>query len=214
MLVAPEGTRDSVGRQFWNASDACCDFDRRAPDDVAYLFDLIRDAVEVHGADAGNVYIFGFSNGGFMAHRMACERPQQLRVAVSLAGAGPASVSACSLGPGPVLLEIHGSSDQVVRYAGGTVFDSDLGGRHPGTLATVSAWAGHWNCSAQGESRLDLLSTRDGAETSVLTRGGCKGGPISAWTVAGMQHSPPEPRKLFDEVVNFVERAVTPTSPR
>ena len=35
-LVA-DGTKDSNGRQFWNAIPACCDFEKTKVDDVFYL---------------------------------------------------------------------------------------------------------------------------------------------------------------------------------
>ena len=36
-LAFPDGTRDSSGRRFWNATDACCNFENTPVDDVAYI---------------------------------------------------------------------------------------------------------------------------------------------------------------------------------
>jgi polyhydroxybutyrate depolymerase len=41
LLALPDGTRDARGQQFWNATDACCNFYNAAVDDVAYLRALI-----------------------------------------------------------------------------------------------------------------------------------------------------------------------------
>jgi polyhydroxybutyrate depolymerase len=42
MLYAhPDGTADGDGSRFWNATDACCDFDRSGVDDAAYLAGVI-----------------------------------------------------------------------------------------------------------------------------------------------------------------------------
>ena len=43
LVIAPDGTANSTGRQFWNADPACCDFENQRPDDVAYLGGLIDD---------------------------------------------------------------------------------------------------------------------------------------------------------------------------
>ena len=40
-------------------------------DDVAYLGELVAEAMK--GWEFGPVYIFGYSNGGFMAHHMAVQ---------------------------------------------------------------------------------------------------------------------------------------------
>lgn len=51
-IVAPDGTVDSRGKHFWNATDTCCDLDDRK---VAGLANLVRDpkldAVLVRGGD-------------------------------------------------------------------------------------------------------------------------------------------------------------------
>src|SRR5262249_2397409 len=71
IIAYPDGTIDSTGNNFWNATDACCDFNHTGVDDVAYL-DAVLDDVEAHyKVDTKHVYFVGHSNGGFMAHRMA-----------------------------------------------------------------------------------------------------------------------------------------------
>jgi polyhydroxybutyrate depolymerase len=44
LYVVPNGTRDSAGDRFWNATDACCDFYGREVDDSGYLQDVIHQA--------------------------------------------------------------------------------------------------------------------------------------------------------------------------
>ncbi len=41
-------------------------------DDTEYLVNLIDKIASSYPIDREKVYIFGHSNGGFMAHRMAC----------------------------------------------------------------------------------------------------------------------------------------------
>ena len=41
-IIAPDGRRDRRGRQFWSATDACCNFDAVDDSDSAHLQGLIR----------------------------------------------------------------------------------------------------------------------------------------------------------------------------
>jgi polyhydroxybutyrate depolymerase len=41
VYAAPDGLRNSNGDQFWNASRACCNFDRTDIDDAAFIKSLI-----------------------------------------------------------------------------------------------------------------------------------------------------------------------------
>ncbi|MFT5398230.1 MAG: polyhydroxybutyrate depolymerase [Planctomycetota bacterium] len=74
LLTAPDGSRDSGGRPHWNGTDACCAAQPSTLDDVRYLTLLLDDIQARFNVDASRVYFIGYSNGGFMVHRMACER--------------------------------------------------------------------------------------------------------------------------------------------
>lgn len=121
IVVVPDGTPDHKGMRFWNASDACCDFDGRGPDDVAYLEAIVDEVARAHPVDARRVYAVGHSNGGFMALRWACDRPRRLAAVVSLAGAAPADASRCA-SEGTSVLQLHGDADDLIRFGGGSSF--------------------------------------------------------------------------------------------
>ena len=92
----PDGTIDSDGNRFWNATDACCNFDGAAVDDVAYLTDLIAEIQAELAIDPKRIALVGHSNGGFMSYRMACERANLVAAIVSLAGASFAEAADCA----------------------------------------------------------------------------------------------------------------------
>ncbi|MEO7093920.1 MAG: PHB depolymerase family esterase, partial [Polyangiales bacterium] len=85
LVIAPDGTVDAGGKQFWNADAACCDFEGQKPDDVAYLGGLLDDVIDAWPVDRDQVFVLGHSNGGFMAYRMACERADVIAAIGSLA---------------------------------------------------------------------------------------------------------------------------------
>ena len=79
LYAYPDGTFDSGGNRFWNATDACCDFDRTGVADVAYLTDVITE-IRAHSRSIRNAsYLLGHSNGGFMsyAHGLRARRPDR-----------------------------------------------------------------------------------------------------------------------------------------
>ena len=68
----PDGTVDSVGTRYWNATEACCDFFDLNVDDPGYVLDVI-DAIERElNVDPRRVWLAGHSNGGFLSNRLVC----------------------------------------------------------------------------------------------------------------------------------------------
>lgn len=73
IYLHPDGTADTSTARFWNATDACCNRFDFEVDDSAYLAGLIDDVKARVAVDAKRIYIVGYSNGGFMSYRMACD---------------------------------------------------------------------------------------------------------------------------------------------
>ncbi len=207
LLALPEGTVDSTGRRFWNASPACCNLDGRSVDDVAYLADVVAAVSEEQAVDPDRVYAVGLSNGGFMAHRLACERADLVTAVVSVAGARTTEPEACTPSQGVSVLQVHGTADAVIRYDGGTLIPG-----HPYTsaAATVGAWRGVEHCrpgpGAPG-APLDADSSLPGAETTRTTWRGCDdGAAVSIWSVDGGRHVPHVTPGFGDAVVAWLAR--------
>ncbi|MEI7966813.1 MAG: PHB depolymerase family esterase, partial [Actinomycetota bacterium] len=71
ILSYPDGTVDATGKQFWNATEVCCNFFLEVDDD-AYLISMLNDMESKYSIDPKRIYFVGHSNGGFMSYRMAC----------------------------------------------------------------------------------------------------------------------------------------------
>jgi polyhydroxybutyrate depolymerase len=163
---APDGDVDASGRAFWNAGPACCDFDGRGIDHVASLGARLDQARARLGPDA-RLFVVGYSNGGFMAHRLACDRTG-IDGILSVAGPSPTSVASCDHAPRRVL-HVHGDADDVVAFEGGHVFQ--MSSPHASAEASVLGWAKRSGCDASLSARgeLDLERTLDGPETLVMS---------------------------------------------
>ncbi len=92
-LLLPTGSLDAEGSPFWNPTDHCCDGGKTGEDDAAYLTDLVAEANKLK--EFGPVYLFGYSNGGFMAHHMACKGLPGLRAVASVAGTSYVDDASC-----------------------------------------------------------------------------------------------------------------------
>jgi len=187
--LAPEGLRDSLGRPFWNAGPSCCDLEHRAPDDVKRLRLLLDESLNNPAIDPKRVFVIGYSNGGFMAQRLACDAADRLAGVISVAGAAPNSEVVCAPKTSLSFLEIHGDSDPIVHYQGGTVFDRADVAPHPSAEETARYWAERLSCTGRPHAgpELDLEPGLPGRETSVRRYDGCFGA-VELWTVHGGGH--------------------------
>ncbi len=189
-VILPNGTRNPDGVSFWNATDFCCDGYRTGVDDVGYLNSLVEEAGQ-HIVPDG-VYLVGLSNGAFMSYRMACESMPGLRAIAAVAGTSFDDPEVCE-GARPLsVLHIHGTSDNVIRFGGG----SGTGGtRYPGARETVRRWAARAGCdldASEALPRLDLDLLLEGDETTRrLYSTGCADGlKVELWTVQAGPHVP------------------------
>ncbi|HEY4105556.1 MAG TPA: PHB depolymerase family esterase [Polyangiaceae bacterium] len=187
--LAPEGTRDSLGRPYWNAGPSCCDLEHRAPNDVKRLSDLLDFNLKNPAIDPARVFIIGYSNGGFMAERLACSLSDRIAGIISVAGAATGPEVPCTPSTPLSVLEIHGDADPVVHYEGGVVFDRTDLPPHPGARETAQIWAKRLGCSSALESagNLDLEPYIKGEETEKQRYDGCRGA-VELWTVHGGGH--------------------------
>jgi polyhydroxybutyrate depolymerase len=188
ILATPDGVKDSLGLRYWDATDYCCGtlFSGSRPDDVAYLTAILDDVRFRYNIDPKRVFVAGHSNGGFMSHRMACDRASRIAAIVSLAGAQWKDISHCTPDDKVSVLEIHGNSDAIVSYTGTT--------QYPGAVETTNDWSTLNGCASTKSSAgpdLDLTTDNAGAETSPQKFDGCPTGrDVELWTVQGGQHVP------------------------
>jgi polyhydroxybutyrate depolymerase len=119
VVAYPQGlsTGRKIGGHAWNAGRCCAAPAAEGVDDVAFLDALVDALIADHGVDPEKVYLTGFSNGGMMSYRYACERAE--RVAGIAVVGGALNFDACAPSrPVPTLI-VHGTSDATVPYDGG-----------------------------------------------------------------------------------------------
>ena len=211
-LLLPNGIQDGQGNQFWNPTDECCEGDKSGQDDVAYLTELVGEARKMWAF--GPVYFFGYSNGGFMAHHVACKGLPGLRGVASLAGTSYVEEDICDGAPPVSVLQIHGTADSVIMFDGDeSEADSASNGERAFYLgaedivARSSRQAGcEWPEDPQPYATLDLDQYVSGPETQRFrVESGCETGiSIEFWSGVGSGHAPSYGDAFVDTLLDWI----------
>jgi len=216
LYAHPDGTKDAQNNQFWNATDACCDFGGTDVDDSAYLEQVIHDIEAKYSVDPKRIFLAGHSNGGFMSYRMACDHADTIAAIASLAGAMFVNLASCKPSEPVSVLQIHGTADDTVPYDGGAL--GGIGTMIPSAKTSVEDWAGFDGCATTSTAGtpLDLALNADattsssmelpGAETQVaIYDSGCKpGGHAELWSIQGGNHVPGLSPSFSPKLIEFL----------
>ena len=203
ILAYPDGTVDATGKQFWNATEVCCNFFMDVDDD-AYLISMLNEMESKYSIDRKRIYFVGHSNGGFMSYRMACKHSDRIAAIASLAGATFLNSSDCAAKDPVSVLQVHGTSDTTILYNGGAI----LGRQYPSATASASQWATFDQCSnnvVPRADKLDLVTTIAGSETSITSWNNCRNGTeVELWTVDQGGHVPALSTTFASKIYDFL----------
>ena len=122
----------------WNAG-SCCAFFARDRDDVGFAVALVDEMKRIACIDERRVYSTGFSNGGYMSHRLACERADVFAAIAPVAGT--LSVDTCEPSRPISVIHFHGTEDRNVPYDGIESAGIDS------VRETLEAWAERNGCT-------------------------------------------------------------------
>ncbi|TFH36652.1 MAG: hypothetical protein E4G99_04445 [Anaerolineales bacterium] len=111
-VVYPQGTGFP---QRWNADP---EYTLEGADDVKFIRELIKHLADQLPVDRTRLFVTGFSNGGAMTLRLACERNLQIAAIGTVAAPVSPTLAACELDRPVPLIAFHGTLDPVVPYTG------------------------------------------------------------------------------------------------
>jgi len=184
----------------WNAMGSCCGTQATTANEIAFFRGIVAALSRNGRINADQVFATGFSNGGSMAHTLACSASDVFAgigtVSFTLSGTGgqTAIVNRCRqtmVAPLPVI-SFHGTADNVIGYNGPRLVADTLG-----AVASNRAWAQIQGCSTTATTR------RINATTSCQTFSGCRGGTaVSLCTIQGGAHTNRVP-VAASEIYNF-----------
>jgi Poly(3-hydroxybutyrate) depolymerase len=117
-------------------------------DDVAFVDEILKKVEMTYPVDLHRIYAAGFSNGAIFCHYLAANRSTLFAAIAPVSGqlAFPFSKKFHPKDSVSVL-EVHGTSDPVVPYAGGRI--SDDGGEVTSVEETVEYWSRTDRCKSR-----------------------------------------------------------------
>lgn len=167
IIVYPQGFAPSANGGFTWADGRGTSADNLGIDDVGFIQNLIDTLISNYSIDTNRIYLSGFSNGGFMTQRIACEMNDRLAAIASLGSTMDVNLLAnCDPErPLPTLI-LTGTADPFVPYEGGP-----MQGNVPDIVSTfelVDFWANNNQCSTAADS-LDVPDSNGTDNTTVTT---------------------------------------------
>ena len=116
MVVIPQALNEGYGT-MWNAG-----LTASTTNDSGFLMALLDSLALQYPVNQDSIFFTGFSMGGFMSHRMAIEHGDRINAAAPVSGL-ITTYMANHTAVAPVrILDIHGTTDPVVGYDGGSEY--------------------------------------------------------------------------------------------
>lgn len=171
-------------------------------DDAAFLSLMIDDLAHDLAIDQNRLFVAGFSNGGFMAQRLACESGHRFAAFASVAATlVPEFAPLCKNSPAVPILVMHGTRDAVIPWNGVV---------RQGVQQLVSApdtalfWALFDGCNSTNTTYMEIEPGDASPETkaSYYAFGGCTGdAEVVFYIIDGGGHNLPGMQDRLDSAI-------------
>lgn len=154
-LLLPEGFK-----RTWNAGSCCAPATREGINHVQVIRAMVHAVEKRLEIDSGRVYATGYSNGGMMAYRLACQASDIITAIAPVAayqmdqnlnGAVPRTVYNCQPQRPVPVLHLHGLQDQCAPFAGSPSAGPE-GGVRPPVEESIGFWRQQNGCAATSRS--------------------------------------------------------------
>lgn len=184
IVVYPDGYQTS-----WADGRGTTAAEQAGINDVLFISRLVERLKTRYSIIPEQVYATGFSNGGYMSYRLACELPDTF-AAVAPVGANMVEAVAATCTPqrATPVLQMNGDSDPLTPYGGGDAQGSMV----LSAPNSVAFWANKNGCV--GEPAVSNLpdTTQDGTTVTLTTYPGCQqNADIQLYTVVDGGHTWP-----------------------
>lgn len=179
IVITPQAIASPLGTA-WNSGAGVIGITLNPTvDDVGFIGFLIDSVSNHYNINLNKVYSTGFSMGGFMSNRLACELNDRIAAIASVAGTIGSAVT-CEPGKAVPFLHFHGTSDGTVGYTNNT-FGTDA-------VETVEFWADNNGCDATPTTTAVPDSKADGITIEKIAYNNC-GKDTEFYKATGAGHS-------------------------
>jgi polyhydroxybutyrate depolymerase len=186
VVVFPGGSGDPLG--WYTLSDP----PPALPDDVEYTRRLLDQLQAQMNIDTARIFVTGYSNGGGMAHRVACELPDRI-TAIGVVAAGHFNDDPCGPDQPVPVYAIHGRIDGIIPYAGNE------------TTMPIPDWALQWTQRNQCDE-VPVEEPSNDSETTIITWDDCaNNATVTLMTIDDLGHDYPDGAtdRLWDFFASF-----------
>ncbi len=212
IVVYPDGVqkRWNSGTNFGVASGV---------DDVGFLSKLIDRMILLYNADPSMIYSTGYSAGGFMSYRLACELTNRVSAIAPVVGSMVEDTYASCAPARPIsVIAFNGTSDGVTNYDG-------FPGNFRPIPEVINSWVNRNNCIAEAEEiQIPNTVSNDNSTVTKFRYTGCdEETEVVLMRINGGGHTWPgsttiglgntnQDIKANDEIYNFCTNYKIPTT--
>ena len=183
IVVHPQGSLLN-GTTHWNVGGWTIG---STVDDVNFTNVLLDYIESNYTIDSDRIYSTGMSNGGYMSFKLACELNERFAAIASVTGSmTPQILNTCNpVHPTPIL-QIHGTADATVPYAGSPSWTLSI-------EDVLNYWVQKNNCNSSPElTSIPDISTSDGSTVDYFVYGnGIDASTVEHFRVNGGDHDWP-----------------------
>lgn len=182
IMVIPQAIASPVGTAWHSGAGLLSIYPNTNIDDVAFLNSLIDSVSTWYNIDDKRIYSTGFSMGGFMSNRLACELTDRIAAIASVAGTiGNEIKGACNPSKTIPILHIHSTEDEIVTYTGNYGIGAD---------SLVNFWVKHNKCDTiPVVTNLSNVASDGFTTKKYLYKGGNLDSEVEFYKLGGPIHS-------------------------
>jgi len=184
IVVYPNGTgRFRNVLLTWNGGTCCGYAQENNVDDVGFIRALVAELQREYAVDPRRIYVTGFSNGGILAYRLACEASDLIAAIAPVAGT--LNCAPCQPTHPVSVIHFHGTDDARLPYEGGVGRDSLVGVDFTSVRESVEFWVALNGCDPEPQ-------TKTFADVQHQVWSGCRDGTaVELYTIVGGKHAWP-----------------------
>jgi polyhydroxybutyrate depolymerase len=185
----------------WNSGQTS--FPSPESDDVTFIKAVISETHERYNINLDRVYATGYSNGGHMSYRLACEASDVISAIASVAGSMAESVYDLCQPVRPIsILAIHGTGDTTMPYNGKSGMKS--------VEESIDFWVMINKCGSKETQALPDIDPDDGSTIEKTTHSECaEGSSVVLMKVENAGHTwPGEDDSTFGRVNKDIDASI------
>ncbi|MCD6069263.1 MAG: hypothetical protein K0S33_4089 [Bacteroidetes bacterium] len=182
IVVVPQAVSDPFLGTAWNSGAGYMGyFPNSTVNDVVFISALIDTIQTNYSINPNRVYSCGFSMGGFMTERLACELSNRFTAIASVAGTIGNGITNCNPQKFMPVVHFHGTADQTVTYTPGNY--------GLGADSLVNFWVNFDQCnSTPVHTNLPDIAADGYTVEHFLYSGGQQGTEVEFFKVNGAVH--------------------------